>query len=203
MLGMEMYAICDYGDWIAIADHEGKLMKYNPTTRVLDEVHAPNVHYKLLRALLYDGKDLFVGTQDGLFIINEAIGKEEHIMENTLHPYGLVSNLIYSLYQDRNRGLWLGTIYNGVDYMPRNGMLSITISISQRQIRLALAIFMRCSMIVWGVYGLHQNKETSISMTLGLVSSEKCRLLVIREVIIAWLCCKMATRYGLVYSKMV
>ncbi len=123
MLGMEMYAICDYGDWIAIADHEGKLMKYNPTTRVLDEVHAPNVHYKLLRALLYDGKDLFVGTQDGLFIINEAIGKEEHIMENTLHPYGLVSNLIYSLYQDRNRGLWLGTIYNGVDYMPRNGML--------------------------------------------------------------------------------
>lgn len=64
-----------------------------------------------------------MGTQDGLFIINEAIGKEEHIMENTLHPYGLVSNLIYSLYQDRNRGLWLGTIYNGVDYMPRNGML--------------------------------------------------------------------------------
>ena len=121
--GMEMYAICDYGDWIVIADHEGKLMKYNPGTHVLTEVQAANVHYKLLRALLYDGKDLIVGTQDGLFIINEKTGKEEHITENTLHPYGLVSNFIYSLYQDKNKGLWLGTIYNGVDYMPRKGML--------------------------------------------------------------------------------
>lgn len=123
LLGMEMYTICDYGDWIAIADHEGKLMKYNPSTNVLAEVNAPNVHYKVLRALVYDGSNLIVGTQDGLFYINESIGKEEHIIENTLHPYGLISNLIYSLYQDRNKGLWIGTIYNGVDYMPSNGML--------------------------------------------------------------------------------
>lgn len=123
MLPMEMYTLCDYGQWIVIADHEGKLMKYNPTENVLTDIKAQNVHYKLLRALLYDGKDLFVGTQDGLYIINEAQGKEEHVVENTLHPYGLVSNLIYSLYLDRNQGIWLGTIYNGVDYLPRKGMI--------------------------------------------------------------------------------
>lgn len=123
LLTEEMYAICDYGNWIAIADHEGKLMKYCPSTNTLAEVKAKDVHYKVLRALLYDGKELVVGTQDGLYIINESIGKEEHIKENTLHPYGLVSNMIYSLYQDRNKGLWIGTIYNGVDYQPRNGMI--------------------------------------------------------------------------------
>lgn len=122
MQDMEMYTICDYGNWIAIADHEGKLMKYDPARNVLAEVKAKNVHYKVLRALLYDGKDLIVGTQDGLYILNEAEGREEHIVENTLHPFGLVSNLIYSLYKDSNNGLWIGTIYNGVDYMPRTGM---------------------------------------------------------------------------------
>ena len=122
LMNMEIYTICDYGEWIAIADHEGKLMKYNPKTRELTEVNAPNVHYKLLRALLYDGTDLYVGTQNGLYIINEKMGKETHVEANTLHPYGLASNIIYSLYQDRNKGIWLGTIYNGVDYMPNQGV---------------------------------------------------------------------------------
>ncbi|WP_027952441.1 two-component regulator propeller domain-containing protein [Hallella seregens] len=139
---MEIYTMCDYGSWIAIADHEGKLMKYNPTTNTLTEVAAPNVHYKLLRALLFDGKDLVVGTQDGLFFINEQTGKEEHIRENTLHPYGLTSNMIYSLYLDHSKGLWIGTIYNGVDYLPGRGMLfnnyihiPETNSVSSRNIR--------------------------------------------------------------------
>lgn len=119
---MEMYAICDYGTNIAIADHEGKLMKYNPTTRLLSEINAPSVHYKLLRALLYNGKKLIVATHDGLYFIDEKKEKVEHVAENTLHPYGLQSNLIYSLYQDRNKGLWIGTIYNGVAYLPHHGM---------------------------------------------------------------------------------
>lgn len=122
LMNMEIYTICDYGEWIAIADHEGKLMKYNPKTHELAEVNAPNVHYKLLRALLYDGTDLYVGTQNGLYVINEKVGKETHVEANTLHPYGLASNMIYSLYQDRNKGIWLGTMYNGVDYMPNQGV---------------------------------------------------------------------------------
>ncbi len=122
LCGYEFYAMCDYGEWIAIADHEGRLMKYNPTTKELKDVNAPNVHYKLLRALLYDGKELCVGTQDGLYFVDEAVGREEQIKANNLHPYGLASNMIYSLYHDRDGGLWVGTIYNGVFYMPRNGM---------------------------------------------------------------------------------
>ena len=122
LVGMDFYTMCDYGDWMALADHEGKLMKYNPSARVLQEVNAPNVHYKLLRALLYDGQKLYVGTQAGLYVINEKAGTEEHIEENTLHPYGLTSNMIYSLYKDRSGGLWIGTMYNGVDFRPNDGM---------------------------------------------------------------------------------
>ena len=33
--GKNINSICNYGDWIAMAIHEGELMKYNPSTNQL------------------------------------------------------------------------------------------------------------------------------------------------------------------------
>lgn len=97
-----VYSLCDYGQYIAIGIHEEKLMKYNPNTNILQDINAPDAHYKILRSLLYDGKDLFVGTQDGLYIINEATGSCNQLRENDLMPYGISDNMIYSLYRDHS-----------------------------------------------------------------------------------------------------
>lgn len=121
--GKNIYALCDYGEWLAIGEHEDMLMKYNPKTNILIPFNVPDVHYKIIRSLLYDGRNLFVGTQDGLFIINESEKKVDHIQENSLQPYGLSDNMIYTLFEDRNHGIWIGTMYSGVDYLPRSGMV--------------------------------------------------------------------------------
>ncbi|MBQ9669200.1 MAG: response regulator [Prevotella sp.] len=120
--GKNIYVMAEQGDWIIVGEHEGMLMKYNPTTNVLTEVQAPNVHYKVIRTLAVDGDDLFVGTQDGLYIVNEHQGRETIIRENDFVPSGLTDNLIYSLYLDRDRGLWVGTMMSGACYLPRHGM---------------------------------------------------------------------------------
>ena len=120
--GKNIYVMADQGDWIIVGEHEGMLMKYNPTTNTLAEVAAPNVHYKVIRALAVDGDDLFVGTQNGLYIVNEREGTETIIRENDILPTALSDNLIYSLYLDRDRGLWVGTMMSGVCYLPRKGM---------------------------------------------------------------------------------
>lgn len=120
--GMNLYALSDYGDWIAMADHLGKLVKYNPKTRTLIEVQAPSVHYKILRALCYDGTDLFVGTQDGLYVVNESKGYVRNIRENDLQPDGLSDNMISSLYRDRDNGIWIGTMQSGINYLSRRGL---------------------------------------------------------------------------------
>lgn len=44
-----IFAMCEYGDWIALAIHDGELKKYNPDTNVLQTVKAPGVHYTVLR----------------------------------------------------------------------------------------------------------------------------------------------------------
>lgn len=122
LAGKNIYVMAEQGDWIIVGEHEGMLMKYNPTTNVLTEVQAPSVHYKVIRTLAVDGDDLFVGTQDGLYVVNEAKGTETVIRENDILPYGLSDNMIYSLYLDRERGLWVGTMMSGVCYLPRQGM---------------------------------------------------------------------------------
>lgn len=121
--GKNIYTMADYGEWIAIGEHEGKLVKYNPTTGQFADVDAPSVHYKVIRTLLFDGHELIVGTQDGLYFINEKTGQTRVAKENDMQPNGLSDNMIYTLYRDKDNGIWVGTMQSGVNYMPRQGML--------------------------------------------------------------------------------
>jgi ligand-binding sensor domain-containing protein/signal transduction histidine kinase/CheY-like chemotaxis protein/AraC-like DNA-binding protein len=123
LLGQLIFTLCDYGNWIAIAEHEGRLMKFNPKTRDLQLVKASRVHYQILRALAFDGHRLIAGTQDGLFFINEHKGEEEQILSDSFQPYSLSDNMIESLCLDRTGGLWVGTMHNGVNYLPQHGLV--------------------------------------------------------------------------------
>lgn len=118
-----IYTMCEYGGWIVLGIHEGKLLKYNPRTGRLAEMAAPRVHYKVIRSVVSDGDELFVATHDGLFIINETKNTEEQIKAASDMVYGLPDNMIYSLAIDRNHGLWIGTMMSGACYMPRRDIV--------------------------------------------------------------------------------
>lgn len=122
LAGKNIYAMADYGQWIVLAEHEARLVKYNPMTHELKDVNAPNVHYKVIRAVAFDGQFLYVGTQDGLFIIDENKQREEQIKEDFMIPFGLSDNMIYSLYCDRYKGVWIGTMHSGANYLSRGSM---------------------------------------------------------------------------------
>lgn len=116
-----IYAICEYGDCIAVAVHEGQLKKYNIVTNTLCLVNAPEVHYSLLRDIAcYDNQELWVATQVGLFVIDESKNKVTHITENPMHPYGLSDKAVCVIYKDREDGMWLGTFFGGINYCPRS-----------------------------------------------------------------------------------
>lgn len=116
-----IFVLCEYGDRLAIGEHEDKLLAYDPKANLFSEI-SQQVNYKIIRSLLYDGNRLYVGTQAGLFVIADN-GDEIQLRENAMQPGTLSDNIIYSLYQDRNKGLWLGTAFNGVNYMPHQGVM--------------------------------------------------------------------------------
>lgn len=122
LAGKNIYALTDYGSWLVVGEHEARLVKYNPQTGELRDVDSPGVHYKIIRAVATDGQRLYVGTQEGLYVIDEKAHKERVIRESTLSSFGLSCKMIYTVYIDSGGGLWLGTNTNGVDYLPPEGI---------------------------------------------------------------------------------
>lgn len=124
LMGEYIFAMCDYGDWIALAIHDGELKKYNPSTNTLQTINAPGVHHTVLRDVTsFDGKRLWVCSHAGLFIVNEPEGKVTHLKEDLMHSYSLSDNIIFCIYKDREGGIWLGTKFGGVNYLPNHKLL--------------------------------------------------------------------------------
>lgn len=121
--GKYIFSICEYGDNIAVAIHEEELKKFNPATNSLTNINAPSVHYTVLRDLAcFNDRELWVATHAGLFIIDETENKITHYKEDLVHPYSLTDNIIYTIYKDKDDGIWLGTLFGGVNYLPGNRM---------------------------------------------------------------------------------
>ncbi len=124
LMGAHIFSMCDYGDWIALAIHDGELKKYNPKTNTLQTVNAPGVHHTILRDVVcYDQNNLWVCTHAGLFIVDEQSKKVTHLQEDLMHSYSLSDNIIFCIYKDREGGIWLGTKFGGVNHLPNYKLL--------------------------------------------------------------------------------
>lgn len=83
----------------------------------------------------YDGKNIFVrmvakkqneiwaASEMGLYIYNVAIRSVQHFMYNPADPFSLSDNPLYCLFQDRDGGMWAGSYFGGVNYLPNTNPL--------------------------------------------------------------------------------
>ncbi|MCL1934015.1 MAG: response regulator [Candidatus Azobacteroides sp.] len=120
--GKNINALCDYGDWVAMAVHEGEVMKYNPGTNELVKISLPGASHTFVRNVMFWRNELWVGTYDGLFIVNERENRAIHLSPDLMRPFSLSDKIIYTLYHDREEGIWLGTMFGGVNYLPNQNM---------------------------------------------------------------------------------
>lgn len=70
------------------------------------------------KLLVASDNELWIGAESGLYIYNLRIGKFVHLRSSTYDPYSLSDNAIYSLYKDREGGIWIGSYFGGVNYYP-------------------------------------------------------------------------------------
>lgn len=116
--GQSIYCMCDYGDYLILGCHEGKLLKFNKRSCQLTAFNAPQVHYKIIRDVrCYDG-NIWVGTDSGLFVIDEDNGKVSQVTHDPMCNFTLSDNQICKIYRDREKGIWIGTNRGGVNYLP-------------------------------------------------------------------------------------
>lgn len=97
----------------------GGLFALNPATNLL-EPYATAQNGKLLhnsvRTLLAPKPgELWVGTQEGLNIINPTTGRVQAYQNEPNSRRSLSQNSVYSLYKDRNGSVWVGTYFGGAN----------------------------------------------------------------------------------------
>lgn len=140
--GENIYTMCDYGDELVVGIHEGRLRKFHKRKNTLTDVNAPEVHYKILRQVVRKDDELWVGTDAGLFIINELEEKVIHLREDPMYSHSLSDNIIDKIYLDKENGVWIGTRFGGANHLATKGInfecfvpLSTGNSISNRRLR--------------------------------------------------------------------
>lgn len=65
-----------------------------------------------------DEQELWIGTEAGIYVYSTDKQTLKKITQNMADPYSLSSNAVYSVYKDREGGIWAGTYFGGVNYLP-------------------------------------------------------------------------------------
>ncbi len=112
-----------------IEDSQGNLIlgTVNEGLIFFDKTTAKSESYLLETSLerIYYFRDIFeyspgvylVGSEHGLILFERFSGRVTEMKSSTLVPTSLSDNAIYSIYKDREGGIWVGTYFGGVNYI--------------------------------------------------------------------------------------
>lgn len=121
--GEFIFTLCDDSEQIWVGSYEGRLMTFDKSTHRVSVVNAPDVHYKIIRYITRFEDDIWVGTQNGIYVINEQRQTTTHIPSNPRSPYGLSDHIVDKIYKDREGGIWIGTNFGGANYLPNQSIV--------------------------------------------------------------------------------
>lgn len=98
---------------------DGCLFRYDPLYCSFSEItfsHSGNI---FVRCLICFDDEIWIGTQNGLYVTRKADMSTIVLRHDPLIPYSIADNTIYFLYKSRSGDAWVGTTYGGADYMLR------------------------------------------------------------------------------------
>ncbi len=122
LLNKNMNSICEHEGNLLIAVNEGELLEYDPDKNRLQTIDVPGGGHTFFRTLLYHQGKIWLGTHDGLFVIDGTTHEVTTLKEDRMTSFSLSDKFIYTLCKDREGGIWLGTMFGGVNYLPNRNL---------------------------------------------------------------------------------
>lgn len=115
--GILANTLSQQGGDLIISVQNGKVLRYNMRTGVLSPITLHDFSKSIVRnAMAYDD-EIWVGTHDGLYILNESKQTVRHIGRSQREGTLLADDIIYCTYHDREGGTWVGTMFGGASYL--------------------------------------------------------------------------------------
>lgn len=97
------------------------LWKLNSNTRTVQKFLSINPHEEVLHIHSIIGispNTIFIGSDNGLTSFNTTTYKSSTYQYYGESNYSLSDKFIYPMLKDREGGIWIGTFYNGINYIP-------------------------------------------------------------------------------------
>lgn len=71
-----------------------------------------------VRKLVARGQEIWAASEMGLFVYNLKNKSVQHYVYDASNPFSLSDNPLYSLFQDKEGGMWMGSYFGGINYLP-------------------------------------------------------------------------------------
>lgn len=108
--------------YIVAGTSDTVIKKIDPYNLVYTDVVIPNTGQTNLyiKSILQTGKEEFLlGTETaGVFTYNTATGRFHQLKKDYNDPYSITDNSVSSICCDREGGVWVGTNFGGINYLP-------------------------------------------------------------------------------------
>jgi signal transduction histidine kinase/ligand-binding sensor domain-containing protein/DNA-binding response OmpR family regulator len=110
--------------WLGMWDQG--LVKLNPQTGEINFYLSPQKPGGIMHIheiFEYKPGVLMIGSDDGLCIFNTSTYQHELITPSETDPSSLSDKFVYPIFKDREGGIWIGTYFGGVNYLPPSGRM--------------------------------------------------------------------------------
>ena len=71
-----------------------------------------------VRNLILNHREIWAATEQGMVVYNLDTHAMQHFTYNPMDPFSISDNPLYCLYKDREGGLWAGSYFGGLNYLP-------------------------------------------------------------------------------------
>ena len=71
-----------------------------------------------VRNLILNHREIWAATEQGMVVYNLDTHAMQHFTYNATDPFSISDNPLYCLYKDREGGLWAGSYFGGLNYLP-------------------------------------------------------------------------------------
>lgn len=119
---VQVVNIIDAGSsgFILVTSNSG-LRQFDPNTGEVSKIFKDdeNLMNLSIRTACMNDEELWLGTETGIHIYNLRTGFVTNLKTVGTDPFSISNNAIRTITKDREGGIWVGTFYGGVNYLPQ------------------------------------------------------------------------------------